>query len=123
MRTITTHHTNEANRAITIEADDVDPNNGNASHIYDVTWQEQDDSGMHIAIEFQDGPIGEVGINGLTNEVLLAIVIDRLECFQTSKFASPFNEAALTHVRQGLAALEARTREREARGVEGTHQP
>jgi hypothetical protein len=31
---------------------------------------------------FQNGPIAEVGVNGVTHEVLLAIVADRLRSFQ-----------------------------------------
>jgi hypothetical protein len=121
-RTINAHHTNEANRAITIVADACDPKNGNASHIYDLTWHEQDDSDMHIAVEFQHGPIGEVGVNGITNEVLLVIVADRLRCFQASEYRCNQNALALRSVETALNWLEKRTREREARGVEGTHE-
>jgi len=117
MRTITTHHTNESNRAITITADDRDPNNGNASHHYEADCAKV----CHI-FDFQRGPIAEVGVNGITNEVLLAIVIDRLEGFQSSKFANPYNQSALDSIVMALHALEARTKEREARGVEGTHE-
>jgi hypothetical protein len=60
-------------------------------------------------------------VNGITNEVLYAILIDRLECFQTSEFANVFNENALALTRAALEQLECRTRERERRGVEGTH--
>jgi hypothetical protein len=74
------------------------------------------------SLTFQNGPIGKVGVNGITNEVLLAIVIDRLEDFQTSKYANEFNARALEHAGAALDALEARTRERTARNVEGTHE-
>jgi hypothetical protein len=123
MRKIITHHTNEANRAIAIEADDRDPDNGNASHGYDVTWLDRHGSVMRAEFAFQHGPIAEVGINGITNEVLLAIVIDRLEGFQSGKFANSFNAEALLSVQAALDWLESRTKERESRGVEGTHKP
>lgn len=130
MRTITTHHTNACNRAVTIEADDPDPNNGNASHQYEAYWKEREGASpvgkMRIResafIQFQHGPIAEVGVNGITNEVLLAILIDRLEGFQSSKFGCVENAAALAFARNSLAALESRTKNREARGVEGTHE-
>jgi hypothetical protein len=125
VRTITTHHTNDANRAITLEADDRNPDNGNASHHYRAHYLQKASEGFSYAqnqdISFQDGPIGEVGVNGVTNELCAAIIIDRLEGFQTSKYACPENAAALEHFRAGLAALESRTKKREARGVEGTH--
>jgi hypothetical protein len=125
MRTIKTHHTNECNRAITIDADDPDPENGNASHEYTVHWHNLDERSVSYSnvIEFQHGPIKEAGINGLTNEVLLAIVIDRLEGFQSSKFACGENARALASCHEALFQLTERTRNREARGVEGTHTP
>lgn len=126
MRTITTHHTNDANKAITLEADDRNPENGNASHVYSMHYLEYfkgntRSSAQHQQVAFQNGPIAEVGVNGITNEVLLAIVIDRLEGFQSSKWMCEANAVALEAVQKALAALEARTRSRVARGVEGTH--
>jgi len=75
-----------------------------------------------LDVLFQNGPIKEVGVNGVTQEALLAIVIDRLRSFQAGPFASDHNEQALSACRHALWHLQARTRERIARGVEGTHQ-
>lgn len=123
MRTITTHHTNDANRAIKIEADERDELNGNASHAYDFRWKnEAGDHEFHQWVIFQRGPIKVSGVNGITNEALLAIVIDRLEGFQSSKFACAENGLALLACLEALAKLEARTKKREERGVEGTHE-
>lgn len=123
MRTITSHQTNAANRAITIDADERDPENGNASHDYDLVWRKLDSVHEDFCkIRFQHGPIAEVGVNGITNEALLAIVIDRLEGFQSSKYANDFNKDALEYTRRALSVLEERTKSREARGVEGTHE-
>ena len=78
-------------------------------------------TGDEIAcVDFQKGPVKENGVNGVTNEDLLSMVIARLEGFQASAFASPEGAAALRKIRQGLAILNARTARREARGVEGT---
>lgn len=71
----------------------------------------------HIA--FQNGPILENGLNGITNEALLAIVLDRLDCFQQGPFACDENGIALEHVYLALLALKLRTARRIARGVEG----
>jgi hypothetical protein len=129
MRTITTHHTNDANRELRLYADNRNPENGNASHFYKIYYDsgalaaaaEELPYSLQQTLQFQNGPIGEVGVNGITNEVLLAIVIDRLEGFQTSKWANTYNEHALSLCRAALQHLELRTKEREARGVEGTH--
>ena len=118
MRQITTHQTNECNEQIELVADDRDPDNGNASHEYVASW---DKGRCDLPIKFQQGPILENGVNGVTNEVLLAIVIDRLEGFQTSKYACRENAIALTKLQEAFHWLEHRTKARGARGVEGTH--
>lgn len=118
MRMIHDHETNEANKQIQIRADDVNPDNGNASHYYDISTNE---GKSHFAtLGFQNGPIAECGVNGITNEVLLAIVADRLRCFQTSKYACRENAIALTKIEEAAHWLEARTTARMRRGVEGT---
>lgn len=122
MRTITSHQTNAANRAITIKVDDRDPDNGNASHHYVLSWQDAAGEQPSVQLDFQHGPIAEVGVNGVTNEALLAIVADRLLGFQSGKFASPHNDDAFHYIQHTLEALRQRTEEREARGVEGTHE-
>lgn len=71
---------------------------------------------------FQNGPIAEAGVNGLTHEVLLEIVAHRLECFSKWPYSTCYNVRALSLVRQAQDQLHQRTRERMARGVEGTHE-
>jgi len=107
-----------------VYADPRDPDNGNASHEY-LLVHGTCEAGTENAqqIHFQQGPRGEVGINGVTNEQLLAVVIDRLEGFQTSRFACFENANALEHARKALDYLNRRTRARLARGVEGTNIP
>ena len=94
---------------------------GNANHDYEVRPVEEG-KGFSVGgrIIFQNGPIKENGVNGLMNEDLLAIVADRLEGFQSGKYACIANNNALTHVLGALSALRKRTNEREERGVEGT---
>ena len=71
-------------------------------------------------VEFQNGPINERGVNGCQHEDLLVIVIDRLEHFQKGKFNCRENDLALTKIQEALHWLEARTKDRVKRGVEGT---
>lgn len=71
-------------------------------------------------IKFQDGPVKDNGVNGLTNEALLAIVTHRLSVLN-GEFPCRENEDAIDHVDLALEALEARTKARIARGVGGTH--
>ena len=91
----------------------------NAPHQYFVTTAE---GGKGLCyIHFQDGPIKEAGINGVCNEDLINMVIDRLEHFQSSPFSCRENALAITKLEEALLWLRKRTMERENRGVEGTH--
>lgn len=81
--------------------------------------------GNYVAkLEFQNGPVMHHGTNGLSNEMLLAIVADRLFWFQ-GRSGAPCkqNQDALEHVSQALELLHERTRDRLARGVEGQRKP
>ena len=72
-------------------------------------------------VNFQKGPIKEAGVNGIMNEDLIAIVIDRMQGFQSGDYACRDNELALTKLEEALMWLRNRTNDRELRGVEGTN--
>ena len=116
MRKITMHRVNPANDRIDINVMD-EPGAGGANHHYAV---DVDGSENGLDIYFQNGPIAEVGVNGVTQEVLLAVVIDRLRSFQAGPYACPENGDALTACEEALAALLSRTKTIMNRGVEGT---
>jgi hypothetical protein len=118
MHEITSHKVNGLNEAISIRALD-DPGAGNACHEYRLA-AESDGSGFCYELKFQNGPISESGINGISNEALLAIVEHRLQGFQSGQYSCRENALALTHVQDAMHWLHHRTRERVARGVEGT---
>lgn len=104
-----------------------EPGQGGANHEYHIDWLTPD-GGMNdtkpnfVRISFQNGPIREFGVNGITQEALLAVVIDRLRSFQAGPFSCRDNAIALTHCEDALMWLQRRTRERIKRGVEGTNQ-
>ena len=89
---------------------------------YSVEWFDQDKIFHSKAIRFQSFPIPENGINGLTNEVMIAIVIDRLEAFQKGQHACEHNRMAIERLSEGLHWLKERTTDRLIRGVEGTEE-
>ena len=127
MRTITDHIVNPCNDKIAITVLD-EPGAGGANHRYaiegfntktndsDPIKQEPTD---RIDILFQNGPINEKGVNGITQEVLLAIVADRLRSFQGGPFACRENALALTKIEEAMHWLQQRTLARMRRGVEG----
>lgn len=90
-----------------------------APHKFQVVATEDRDT--LALIRFQEGAIKEHGVNGVTNEDLILMVMKRLECFQETKYACRDNEEALNGLHKALYHLTNRTRERKARGVEGTH--
>jgi len=81
--------------------------------------------GNGFAIAWQRGPLGRgedrKAPNGAFVEDVLAAVIGRIECYQDTQFNCQENADALSLCLQALARLQDRTRNREARGVEGTH--
>jgi len=127
-RELTGHKVNPANETLAVEVMDA-PGDGGANHHYRVTgFDELPPSRQKIPavdeaadVIFQDGPILEAGVNGLTQEVLIAIIIDRLEGFQAGPFACRENALALTKLQEAQMWLQKRTRDRMTRGVEGTH--
>lgn len=112
-----------ANHQLIISVMD-EPGQGGAHHAYFITRPSKVDglpeSGVHI--DFQNGPIKEVGVNGLTHEALLAVIIDRLRSFQAGPYACEDNEHALDAGLVMLGYLQQRTKARIARGVEGQSQ-
>lgn len=82
--------------------------------------------GMGFVISWQNGPLAVDGVrrepNGAFVEDVIRAAIDRLEFYQRSKFASGYNADAIVSLHAALVSLNARTHDREARGVEGTHQ-
>lgn len=73
---------------------------------------------LFTRLEFQRGPVPEKGVNGLTNEAVIAVVIHRLGVLN-EKLPCEQNELAIGNLRTALAVLESRTADRVARGVEG----
>jgi hypothetical protein len=134
MRTLSDHivEGDSANHQLTISVLD-EPGQGGACHLYQIeglnTATNPSDSFVerhaapaeHATVLFQNGPIKEFGVNGITQEALLAVVIDRLKCFQEGPYHCDDNQVALDSCRTALFHLQARTRARIARGVEGTH--
>ena len=83
-----------------------EPGAGGANHMYEIHYKSNPESMSSLKdtiISFQNGPIKEVGVNGLTGP-----------------FACPANAVALRHCEEAMWCLQQRTRDRMKRGVEGT---
>lgn len=134
MRKLTDHVANPVNDKLEIVVED-SPGAGGANHLYmirgyDSTSNASDpfvarygNGSDHSTILFQNGPISEAGVNGVTHEALLAILIDRLRSFQAGPHACVENKVALHHLVEALDWLKRRTTKHMARGVEGMMEP
>lgn len=128
MRTLTDHIVS-GDQAVQLKIGVTDePGAGGANHEYLIqrgdehSWILGPYAGtVGARISFQNGPIKEAGVNGITQEALLAIVIDRLRSFQGGQFSCRENAIALTHCEEALMWLQRRTVARIKRGVEGTN--
>jgi|GEM_PF-693607 len=125
---LTGHKVNPANDRLRILVLDAE-GSGGAHHHYRVTGfdapapsrEEIPPAPDAADVIFQNGPIPETGVNGLTHEALLEIVAHRLACFDHGPYPSVETRRALRYVRKAQDQLHRRTRERMARGVEGSH--
>ena len=82
--------------------------------------------GKGFTISWQNGPLGRGEErrepNGAFVETIIAAVKDRLEFYQKSRFNCEANAIAITHLEAALTVLNERTKDREVRNVEGTHE-
>ena len=90
----------------------------NAPHHFLV--KRSDDDSTIARVDFQEGPVKEVGVNGVANEDLLLMVVARLEGFQNSEYRCNENQEAIESILEAVSSLRKRTKKREERGVEGT---
>lgn len=73
-------------------------------------------------LTFQNGLVTETGVNGVTNEALLAVVIDRLRGFQSGSYSCRENAQAIAKLEEALLWLKARELDREKRQVLSTYE-
>jgi len=123
-REIVSHRTNRVNERLRVEALD-EPGPGGACCLYAVSWEgdgeaegDARETGA-VVLTFHAG--ADDRPNGVTNEALLAVVMDRLEGFESGRQASHEGTVAKGLVRRALEIL--RTAEQRRRAAAGTDQP
>ena len=77
----------------------------------------------YINIQLQDGPIGEVGVNGCQIDEVVKYCRDKITEFNQAPYACRENSMAITKLDECLMWLQRRTENRTARGVEGFNKP
>ena len=99
-----------------------EPQAGGASTEYIIDLSKKGDFGEIIheltTFKFQTGnPLEQV--NGITNEALLSILIDRMQGFQSGPFSTREGAIVITKLEEALLWMFKRTMDRMDRGVEG----
>lgn len=120
------HKNNKFNREC-VEVKTADERaNDNAHHKYTISvWQHaQSDAETSVlkeavTLNFQNGGLREVGPNGITDQALLAIVLDRLRSFNDGQYRCRENSIAVTKIEEALLWMKKRSNDRARRGVEG----
>lgn len=74
-------------------------------------------------IQWQDGPIKEVGVNGCQATEILKEVKKYLDEVNVPPYENSETSLAVSCIVMAIRWLEKRTAERELRGVEGTARP
>ncbi len=109
-----------------------EPSNGGASHLYVTIPAGFDLTDANNAIpavvrnnaiceiHFQQGPTKEVGLNGVHHDDLLAMIIDRIQGFQSGDFKCRENAIAITKLEEAKHWLDHRANNRKKRGVLST---
>lgn len=123
------HKNNKFNRdCIAVTTADVRQSD-NANHAYKIAvYPAFDENGCRepdvapiteVTLQFQNGGLKDVGPNGITDQALLAIVLDRLRGFNDGPFRSRENSVMITKIEEALMWGEKRGNDRSRRGVEG----
>jgi len=76
-----------------------------------------------ISVQFQEGPIPEVGVNGCHIEDVIQVAIDRIRSLNVPPLNCRENSLAITHLEEAQNWLMRRTLDRVNRSVEGSMQP
>jgi hypothetical protein len=81
--------------------------------------------GRGFTIDWQNGPLAVDGQrrepSGAFVEDIIAAALGRIEHYNSTEFRCRENSLAITKLEEALHWLDHRTRDRETRGVEGTH--
>ena len=126
VRVLTDHKTNKFNReCVNVSAIDK-KSSDNANHRYEISvWKnaetsDQNDELVEVCnLNFQNGGLKEVGANGITDQALIAVVLDRVRGFNGGQFRCRENSMIITKLEEAMLWMEKRSNDRARRGVEG----
>lgn len=120
------HKNNKFNReCIKVETADLRASDS-AHHAYKIsvevkaqTSNETDQTVHEVVLQFQNGGLKEVGANGITDQALIAVVLDRMRSFNEGQFRCRENSMIITKLEEAMLWMEKRSNDRARRNVEG----
>jgi len=127
-RQIFDHKNNKFNRECVFVGTDDEPASDGANHAYHIAvhpydaekGQARDEPAVaFVRLQFQNGGLKEVGANGITDQALIAIVLDRLRGFNDGPYRCRENSMMITKLEEALMWGEKRGNDRARRNVEG----
>lgn len=107
---IDTHKTTGLNEALRVRTMD-EPAAGGLNYDYRISPIVPANPGVACAIKFQNGSVNTEGVNGISEESLLAVLCHRLQARQDGLFANDRTQAALDLCSAALNALKTTSRE------------
>lgn len=111
------------NDKITILSDPRDPQGGNASHHFQAVMHTSEGDVTLADVQYQHGPRDEKGsTDGVTDEVLVAIQLERYRGFQSGPFACRENEMVVMKLEEALHWMRERAWARHRQGVLGKNE-
>ncbi len=117
------HRNNKFNRehVIVKTADLRSSDNAHHKYVIEVTRDapKPDWIAERCELNFQNGGLKEVGPNGITDQALIAIVLDRVRSFNDGPFRCRENSMMITKLEEALMWGEKRGNDRARRNVEG----
>lgn len=125
-RSLYDHKNNKFNReCISVKTADA-PQSDGAHHQYTIDVLFTGDTGNNVdhvikscALNFQNGGLKEVGANGITDQALIAIVLDRIRGFNDGPYRCRENSIIITKLEEAMMWMEKRSNDRSRRNVEG----
>ena len=120
------HKTSKLNReCIVVKTADLrGPDNAHHKYVIECVIEPQSESEIRQVVErceinFQNGGLKDVGPNGITEQALIAIVIDRMRSFNDGPYGCRENSIMITKLEEALMWGSKRADDRARRNVEG----
>lgn len=110
MRQLQNHKVGLLGSKIDVNVDDPRVMGANTRYVATAPTADGEVISILTDVQFQDGPVADIGVKGISPQVLLAITQDHLAGLNSGEMGCHELRVALNHIHEALNALDARTR-------------